>query len=172
LIWIMPSSSQMSKTWDPSGTFSSHTGGLAMGTNMLGHAPEFLKARKPDRRAARAVPAMLVAAAGLAVLASCASSSELANGSGGQPDPVAEGREFASLGCASCHAMDQNDFGPNPNAPPMKRLLPRLEFKMLERATSPNVDMIHGAMPPLRLSRLDRDALVAYLKSLEGASAR
>lgn len=80
---------------------------------------------------------------------------------------MADGRRFASLRCASCHAMDQDDVSPNPNAPPMSRLLPQLAFKMLDRTRSDSFDMIHGAMPPLQLGMLEKESLVAYLESLE-----
>ena len=48
----------------------------------------------------------------------------------------------------------------------MSCLLPRLEFKMLERASPQVFDMVHGTMPPLHLSLLDKEALMAYLQSI------
>ena len=54
----------------------------------------------------------------------------------------------------------------------MKRLLPRLEFKMLERAPPQEFGMTHGAMPPLHLSFLEKEALVAYLRSIEDTPIR
>jgi mono/diheme cytochrome c family protein len=79
---------------------------------------------------------------------------------------VAEGRTLANLKCGGCHALDRSDFSANWEAPPMKRLLPHLEFKMLERDRGRDAIMTHGQMPPLQLSMLDKEALVAYLQSI------
>ena len=132
--------------------------------DMFNNDPTVLKERTPERRIRRALAILALSAASLAALASCASAP--VSGAGGLTDPAADGRRFASLRCASCHAMDRDELGSNPNAPPMKRLLPRLEFKMLERSPSQETDLVHGAMPPLRLSLSDKQSLVAYLESI------
>ena len=114
----------------------------------------------------RSLSVAVFAAASLASLASCASVTESTGDTGGPADRVADGRQFASLRCATCHAMDGDRFSPNPGAPPMSRLSPRLEFKMLERTPPQKFDMAHGTMPPLHLGMRDKEALVAYLDSI------
>ena len=89
-----------------------------------------------------------------------------ASGTDANASLVADGKTFARLKCGGCHALDQSDLSPSWGAPPMKRLLPRLEFKMLERQPPQDNALNHGDMPPLHLSLLEKDALVAYLNSL------
>ncbi|SUS03346.1 hypothetical protein DF3PB_10098 [uncultured Defluviicoccus sp.] len=110
----------------------------------------------------------LTASACLTALAACTTTGAETRGST-RPDPVVEGRTYASLKCAGCHALDLNDLGPNWDAPPMKTLLPHLEFKILERDRSGDATLTHGQMPPLHLSMLEKEGLVAYLQSLSGS---
>ncbi|HVY87952.1 MAG TPA: hypothetical protein VG942_03740 [Hyphomonadaceae bacterium] len=112
----------------------------------------------------------LLAALFSAGLAGCVTSNTGAE-QGIAPSPerqIADGRLFASLRCGSCHALDRDEFSPNRNAPPMKELLPRLDFKLMERDRVRGVTLKHGEMPPLDLSLSDKDDLVAYLKSISG----
>ena len=139
---------------------------LANDMKMITKRPIPSKPRKSKRHVPHTLLAAALATASLAGLVSCAAGPGSAAGTADHADLVAEGRQFASLRCATCHAMDKEDFGSNPNAPPMKRLLPRLEFKMLKRESSQEIDMVHATMPPLHLSLSDRDTLVAYLKSI------
>jgi mono/diheme cytochrome c family protein len=115
----------------------------------------------------------LTAAACLMTVTACATTGATTDAAASRtsPDLVAEGRTFASLKCASCHALDRSDSSANWDAPPMKRLLPRLEFKLLERDRPQDAIMSHGDMPPLHLSMVEKNALVAYLESLAGPPA-
>ena len=111
-------------------------------------------------------------AASLAVIASCTSVATSASAPVDPAERIAEGRRYADLRCASCHALDGQAFSPNAAAPPMSRLLPALTFKMLVRGSAREAEMAHGAMPPLRLSVLERDALTAYLESIADPPVR
>ncbi len=126
-----------------------------------------LEMKPPTRRMRRGRLLALLVATGLAGLASCSSISEPVSETTDPAEQIADGRRLANLRCASCHAIDRDDFSANPDAPPMKRLSSRLVFKTLERSPPRDVDMTHGAMPPLRLSRFEMEALVAYFESIE-----
>jgi mono/diheme cytochrome c family protein len=124
--------------------------------------------RIQDRSAPSSVRNLLALVACLASVTACAMSGSGTASSGPEAyaSLVAEGRTFASLKCANCHALDRGEFSANWNAPPMKRLLPHLEFKILERDRGQDTAMTHGDMPPLHLSMVDKEALVAYLQSI------
>ena len=123
---------------------------------------------KDARRTPLAVPVSILATACLMTLASCATPAAGVSSSTADASSrlVADGRLYASLRCASCHALDRDDFSPNSSAPPMKTLLPRLDFKLLQQERVPMVALRHGEMPPLDLSLTDKEVLVAYLKSI------
>jgi len=133
---------------------------------MLNNASAVFKVKAPMSRILRGLTVAAFGVASLVGLASCASMTEFSGETGSQVDRVGDGRRFASLRCATCHAMDGDQFSPNADAPPMSRLSPRLEFKMLERTPEQKFGMAHGTMPPLDSSMLDKDALVAYLDSI------
>ena len=86
---------------------------LAKAMDMLNDASGILEGRTPKRSISRGLSVAVLAAASLATLASCTSIAESTPGAGGPTDRVAEGRQFASLRCAACHAIDRDDFGPN-----------------------------------------------------------
>jgi mono/diheme cytochrome c family protein len=111
---------------------------------------------------------LLAIATGWIGLAACTTAPQRDPGSQLQANErlVADGRLYASLNCSTCHAVDREDFSPNPDAPPMKRLLPRLDFKLIQRSPDQGVMLSHSRMPPLRLTILDKEALTAYLRSI------
>lgn len=126
----------------------------------------------PGRRSLPRWRLAALAAICFAATSACISTAPPANDGTALQDLATTGRDYARLRCAGCHAIDQEEFGANPEAPPMKRILPKLAFKMLERQPGKRFDMVHGSMPPLHLSSVEREALEAYLRMIANPPVR
>ncbi|MBI1362269.1 MAG: cytochrome c [Alphaproteobacteria bacterium] len=114
------------------------------------------------RLAARVLLLLVVLfAVALLLAASCASS---------QPaTQVAVGRDIAIARCSSCHAIDAEVSGPNPEAPPLKTVLWRYNEERLADDFIEAVRVGHGDMPVFDFNPAGTDALIAYLKSIKSA---
>jgi mono/diheme cytochrome c family protein len=109
---------------------------------------------------------VIVAAAALAALAGCASSP--AREEGGS---VGRGRDYASLHCSSCHAVDLDGPSPYAGAPPFRTLRGRWDGPsvQLRLARSP----VHNRpdMPPRDLTREQAADISALIRDLRDQSA-
>jgi cytochrome c len=114
----------------------------------------------------RSVP--LGFAAGLAVLlAACAPVSS------GSATPSAnaplrdEGRQLAGLMCARCHAIGVDGRSANSLAPPFRFLGQRYGPADLKLVVNEQLIARHPVMPTYRLTPAQRDALNAYIASVQ-----
>jgi mono/diheme cytochrome c family protein len=70
--------------------------------------------------------------------------------------------------CGGCHAIGKNDESPHIAAPPMRALDRQIDLDKLSRRLRGGLLGTHRDMPMFRFSRNDADALVAYLRTLQG----
>lgn len=82
------------------------------------------------------------------------------------PIQVQEGRDIAVSMCGGCHAVDDADQSPRPDAPPLKTLLAGYDPEALTDDLVNGVQMGHQDMPEFDFSVIATDALVTYLISV------
>jgi cytochrome c len=86
-----------------------------------------------------------------------------------EPDLRSErGKALATSMCAACHAMGTTDISPHPDAPPFRTLEKRLDLDSFVDRLRENLTSGHPDMPTFRFARDDAQALVAYLRSIQG----
>ena len=97
----------------------------------------------------------------------------LASASAPEVDPaqVQEGRDIAVSMCGGCHAIDDADQSPRPDAPPLKTLLAGYDPEALTDDLINGVKMGHQDMPNFDFNVIATDALVAYLVSISDVEA-
>lgn len=86
------------------------------------------------------------------------------------PIQVDEGRDIAVAMCGGCHAVDDADQSPRPDAPPMKTLLSGYDPDALADDLIDGVKLGHQDMPEFDFNVIATDALVAYLVSISDGS--
>lgn len=95
---------------------------------------------------------------------------EAADGAASAPelDPiqVEEGRDIAVSMCGGCHAVDDADQSPRPDAPPLKSILAGYDPDALSDDLINGVKMGHQDMPEFDFNVIATDALVTYLISI------
>lgn len=112
----------------------------------------------------------LVAAVGLG-LAACAPVGAGGTLSGAANAPLREdGRQLAGLMCARCHAIGPDGLSPNSLALPFRYLGQKYAPQELAAAISEQVITRHPVMPTYRLTPAQRDALNAYIASIQSAA--
>jgi mono/diheme cytochrome c family protein len=85
------------------------------------------------------------------------------------PDLRSEkGKALATSMCAQCHAIGTTDIRPHPGAPPFRTLEKRLDLDSFVDRLRENLTSGHPDMPTFRFTRDDAQALVAYLRSIQG----
>jgi mono/diheme cytochrome c family protein len=77
------------------------------------------------------------------------------------------GRRLAAQQCGVCHAVDQGDQSPNPKSPRFRDLGARYPYDGLRDALRQGMMVGHARMPVLRLSPVEIDDLIAYVKTLQ-----
>ena len=82
------------------------------------------------------------------------------------PIQVEEGRDIAVAMCGGCHAVDDADQSPRPDAPPMKTLLSGYDSDALADDLIDGVKLGHQDMPEFDFNVIATDALVTYLVSI------
>ena len=87
------------------------------------------------------------------------------------PAQVQEGRDIAVSMCGGCHALDDADQSPRPDAPPLKNLLAGYDPDALTDDLINGVKMGHQDMPNFDFNVIATDALVAYLVSISEVDA-
>jgi len=78
------------------------------------------------------------------------------------------GRVLARGLCGGCHATGQTDESPHIAAPPFRWLDRQVDLDKFSRRLREGLLGTHRDMPMFRFSRDDADALVAYLRTLQG----
>jgi mono/diheme cytochrome c family protein len=101
-----------------------------------------------------------------APVAAEASSTEVASAPELDPIQVEEGRDIAVSKCGGCHAVDDADQSPRPDAPPMKSLLAGYNPEALADDLIDGVKLGHQDMPEFDFTVIATDALVTYLMSI------
>jgi len=91
----------------------------------------------------------------------------------GQPASAAEslqqhGRDLAQRLCGECHAIGRSGASPLPAAPRFRALDDRIELSTLVRRIQDGLLSGHQDMPLFRFSREDANAIVAYIRSIQG----
>jgi mono/diheme cytochrome c family protein len=78
------------------------------------------------------------------------------------------GRTLAQDLCAQCHAIGKNGNSPHVGAPAFRELDRRLELDSFVSRLREGLASGHADMPMFRFSRTDAQALVAYLRIIQG----
>lgn len=87
------------------------------------------------------------------------------------PIQVQEGRDIAVAMCGGCHAVDDADQSPRPDAPPLKTLLAGYDPDALTDDLINGVKLGHQDMPNFDFNVIATDALVTYLVSISDRPA-
>lgn len=77
------------------------------------------------------------------------------------------GASIAQRNCSQCHAVGLKGQSPNASAPPFRGLDRRFVVRELDQASLARLMAHHASMPRFRTTRREREALIAYLKSLQ-----
>jgi mono/diheme cytochrome c family protein len=78
------------------------------------------------------------------------------------------GKRLSQRLCGECHAIEQSGASPMPAAPRFRELDNRLDLSQLPRRIRNGLLSGHQDMPMFRFSRDDADAIVAYMRSIQG----
>jgi len=78
------------------------------------------------------------------------------------------GQQLAQRLCGECHAIGRSGASPLPAAPRFRTLDDGIDFSELSRRMQEGLLSGHQDMPMFRFSRDDADAIVAYMRSIQG----
>ena len=84
-----------------------------------------------------------------------------------QTAPEALGAAIAQRDCSQCHAIGLKGQSPNAVAPQFRKLDRRFVVQELDQAVLARLMARHAGMPRFRLTRHEREGLIAYLRSLQ-----
>ncbi len=112
-----------------------------------------------------------------AILAGCATSGiSPASGQGmdigADRSSIEGGRSVAENLCSSCHAVGRTGESPDPAAPAFRNLHERYRFDVLQEELAAGVHVGQARMPQFQLDLETTDALIAYLRDIQGSEAR
>src|SRR5262245_31536447 len=82
--------------------------------------------------------------------------------------PQQRGEVLARGMCSPCHAIGKTGTSKNPAAPRFRRLDDQTNLAKLSVRLQGGLLTGHEAMPLFRFSREDADAMVAYIRSVQG----
>ena len=82
--------------------------------------------------------------------------------------PQQRGKVIAQGLCSRCHAIDRTSDSPHPAAPRFRSLDNRIDLSKLARRIREGLLTGHDDMPMFRFDRDDADAMVAYIRSIQG----
>ena len=82
--------------------------------------------------------------------------------------PQQRGEAIARVLCSQCHAISRTGDSPYPAAPRFKALDNRTDLSKLARRIREGLLTGHERMPMFRFDRDDADAMVAYIRSIQG----
>lgn len=80
---------------------------------------------------------------------------------------VERGQHLATMRCSSCHAIDQTGISPELQAPPLRQALLDYDIEALGLDFEAHLSSGTDIMPAFDLSGDERDALMAFILSLE-----
>lgn len=139
---------------------------------------------RPDgsRRKRAVAPMALMAAICLLMMTGCvqdparmaASSESERKGWGGigadaDPGQIADGQRIAQRECASCHSIDATSVSPIQSAPPLRDVLAMNDPDFLAYRFIDAMRIGHDEMPLFDFDIRSADALIAYIKSINGS---
>lgn len=78
-------------------------------------------------------------------------------------DSVERGRALATQYCAGCHAIDDKQASPNPEAPPFRTLSERYPIDALEETFIDAINTGHPGMPVFEASPEQIAAILDYI---------
>jgi cytochrome c len=78
------------------------------------------------------------------------------------------GQQLAQRLCGECHAIGRTGASPLPAAPRFRALDNRVDLSQLPDRIQEGLLSGHQDMPMFRFSRDDADAIVAYMRSIQG----
>ena len=78
------------------------------------------------------------------------------------------GRALVERMCAACHAVGPRGRSPHDGAPPFRALDRRLDLDSFAGRLREGLASSHPDMPMFRFSRDDAQAVVAYLRAIQG----
>jgi mono/diheme cytochrome c family protein len=82
--------------------------------------------------------------------------------------PQQRGEEIAHGLCSRCHAIGREGDSPFPAAPRFRMLDNQTDLSKLSRRIREGLLTGHEDMPMFRFGRDDADAMVAYIRSIQG----
>lgn len=82
-------------------------------------------------------------------------------------DPNQRGRLLLETLCARCHAVGTTGKSPHPEAPPFRTFGEKLYDDDLGQRLQDGLSTIHPDMPTFRFNRMDAEAAVSYLQSIQ-----
>lgn len=87
----------------------------------------------------------------------------------GQAETAPErGKVIAQGLCSRCHAIETTGESPHPAAPSFRSLEARTDLSKLARRIREGLLTGHEDMPMFRFDRDDADAMVGYIRSIQG----
>jgi cytochrome c len=86
----------------------------------------------------------------------------------GAETPQQRGKVIATGLCGRCHAIDRTGDSPHPAAPRFRSLDDRTDLSKLAQRIREGLLTGHDDMPMFRFDRDDADAVVAYIRSIQG----
>ena len=82
--------------------------------------------------------------------------------------PQQRGKVIAQGLCSRCHAIEKTGNSPHPAAPRFRTLDDQTDLSKLARRIREGLLTGHEDMPMFRFDRDDADAMVAYIRSIQG----
>jgi len=82
--------------------------------------------------------------------------------------PQQRGAVIAQGLCSQCHAVGRTGDSPNRSAPRFRTLDDRTDLNKLSRRIREGLLTGHEDMPMFRFDRDDADAMVAYIRAIQG----
>ncbi len=108
-----------------------------------------------------------------AFLAACGGEPDTAAPSAETPDAdlVADGRDVVEAQCARCHATGVDGDSPRADAPPLRTVLAGYDAGALAQDFREGIHVGHPDMPDFNFGPRGVDAVLAYLVSIQEATA-
>ena len=82
--------------------------------------------------------------------------------------PQQRGKVIAQGLCSRCHAIEKTGSSPHPAAPRFRTLDSQTDLSKLARRIREGLLTGHDDMPMFRFGRDDADAMVSYVRSIQG----
>jgi cytochrome c len=83
-------------------------------------------------------------------------------------DDIDRGQTLVSERCGGCHAIGRTGASPHAGAPTFRSLDDHTDLDEFMERLRQGLQSTHADMPSFRFSRADAQAVVAYLRSIQG----